>query len=82
MLEQPTLKIVQYNIRRELGTMTSLLIDPATQEVDVFAIQEPCYIKHNRSSYNPSASVYHLAHRSGEDTRVYFYINKKLDQDR
>ena len=76
---QTRLTILQYNIRKETGTMTALLADTAVQEIDILAIQEPCQNAHNGSSYNPSTSNFHLAHKGGADTRTCFYINKRLN---
>lgn len=81
MENKPTLKILQYNIRKELGTMTALLMDDITPGIDILAIQEPWYNTRNKSSYNPSSSQFYLAHRIGEGTRTCFYVNKDLDSD-
>lgn len=81
MTNTPTLRILQYNIRHEMGTMTALLTDRAVQDIDILAIQEPSYNSHNRSSYNPGFSSFHLAHRTEADIRTYFYINKRINPD-
>lgn len=81
MLDTPTLRILQYNIRHELGAITALLADRTVQGFDILAIQEPSYNAYNGSSYNPSSSTFHLAHRTGADTRTCFYVNKKLNLD-
>ncbi len=81
MKDTNTLRILQYNIRHETGTMMTLLEDRAVQEMDVLAIQEPCCNPHTKSSYNPGSSCFYLAHRTGADTRTCFYINKKLNPE-
>lgn len=81
MSDIPVLRILQYNIRHELGTITALLADRVVQGFDILAIQEPSFNAYNGSSYNPSSSAFHLAHRTGADTRTCFYINKKLKLD-
>ena len=81
MKDTATLRILQYNIRNELGTITALLADAGIQDTDVLAIQEPSFNSHTGSSYNPGTSQFYLAHRSGKDTRVCFYINKRLNPE-
>ncbi len=81
MTDTATLRILQYNIRNELGIITALLADSAIQSTDVLAIQEPSFNSHTGSSYNLGTSQFYLAHRSGKDTRVCFYINKRLNPE-
>ena len=80
MTKQHTLRILQYNVRREQNTvMAALLNDRRMKEVDIIAIQEPWHNSRNNSSYNSSTSEFYLAYREKEGTRVCFYINKRID---
>ncbi len=81
MKNTATLRILQYNIRNELGTMTALLADAWIQDIDVLAIQESSFNSHTEFSYNSGTSQFHLVYRSGKDTRVCFYINKRLNSE-
>lgn len=67
-------------MRKEKATVMMPLLEEADiKEIDVLAIQKPCYTKQTKSSYNPSTSMFHLVYKGKKDTRVCFYINKKLD---
>jgi exonuclease III len=83
MLEQPTLRILQYNIRKEAGTIIALLEDSNTQSIDIIAVQEPNFTAFNQTATNPRTSQFHLAYQAFPEqrTRVCFYINKRLDPD-
>jgi len=74
-------KVVQYNIRRERGVIDSFIEEEAIKDVDVLAIQEPSWNPANQTSHNHSASRFHLAHKTGQDTRTCFYVNKRIDTD-
>ncbi len=75
-----SLKILQYNVRKEKDSVqTPLLEDAEVQQMDVLAIQEPWTNPRTKSTYDPSYSRFHLVHRAKEDTRVCFYINKRVD---
>ena len=47
--------------------------------MDILAIQELWFNPQNRSTYNPSSSQFYLFYRGEKGTRVYQYINKRLD---
>jgi hypothetical protein len=83
MLGHPTLRILQYNIRKETGTIIALLEDKEAQLTDIIAIQEPNYINFNQSPTNPGTSQFHLIFENfpEQKTRVCFYINKRIDPD-
>ena len=82
MIRQNHLQILQYNIRHKaLSTMALLLHDKKIEQFDILAIQEPWFNLHNQSSFNPGSSNFHLVHRPKADTRIYFYINKRLDNE-
>ncbi len=77
------LSVLQYNIRKEKnGTMAPLLQAAHEKGIDVLAIQEPWRNPRELTSYCPRGCGYHLAYAPREDTRVCFYINKKLDADK
>lgn len=80
MANQPSLSILQYNVRKnKKGVMIFLLADDRIRDYDILAIQEPwrnCVVS---TSYNPFNSGFHLAYAKSKDTRSCFYINKKLD---
>jgi hypothetical protein len=76
------LRILQYNVRKECTkVMTPLLEDDEVKNIDVLAIQEPWFNKKTGSFYNPGFSRFHLLHKTGEDTRTCFYVNKRLKVD-
>ncbi len=74
------LKILQYNVqRRKDAVMAPLLENNEARDIDVLAIQEPARNLINGTSYNYSASRFHLAHCGDPEARTCFYINKRLD---
>ena len=77
-----TLAILQYNIRNDKDSiMISLLADPRILQYDVLAIQKSWRNAHVSTTYNSSRSGFHLAYKSGGDTRVCFYINSRIDPE-
>ncbi len=76
---KPNLRILQYNNNGQSKVMLPLLEDDEVKEFDIIAIQEPSWNPATQTSHNSNASRFHLAHRSGQDTRTCFYINKKAD---
>lgn len=77
-----TLKILQYNVRKErTGVMLPLLESPEVQEMNILAIQEPWHNTRNQSTYNLSHSSFYLIYSGEKETRVCLYINKRLDID-
>lgn len=82
MKDTSTLSILQYNVRNErVTTMILLLPDPKLQEYNIVAIQEPWRNPQGATILNLHRSRFHLLYRPGGDTRVCFYINKKIDPD-
>lgn len=61
--------------------MVPLLADPAIQNFDVLAIQEPWSNSFVPTSYNPGNSRFYLVHQGEENTRVCFYVNKSIDPE-
>ena len=80
MSEQRTLKILQYNIRKEGDKiLTPLIEDVRVKEYDILAIQEPWHNSFVRTSYNPYRSGFHLAFSEHAESRVCFYINTRIN---
>lgn len=74
------LRILQYNVNHgKEATLASLLRDPACNELDILAIQEPWRNPFVTTGYNPPTSGFHLAYPPYPLARVCFYINKRLD---
>ena len=61
--------------------MIALLNDPVTREADMLAIQELWQNVYTKSSYNPGNSRFFLLYKGEAGTRVYLYINKRIDID-
>ena len=61
-------------------TIQPMFASKEVDDVDIIAIQEPLYSKFIRSSTNPGNSFY-LAFKGDETTRIYFYVNKRIDID-
>lgn len=76
------LRILQYNIRHgKESNIIPLLEDTRIHEFDILAIQEPWRNKYSPTSYCPSRLPFYLAYPPLEETRVCFYINKRLHPD-
>jgi len=80
MTARSTLKILQYNIQKKGETvMAPLLEDPRVKEYDVIAIQEPWHNRFVHTSYNPGGGSFYLAFPAQAESRVCFYVNKRID---
>jgi len=75
------LKILQYNVqKRKDAVLVPLLHQESVQDIDIIAIQEPWRNAFLSTTYNAHATGFTLAYASEEeDTRVCFYINKRLN---
>ena len=79
MNEHKNLRILQYNINHgKEATLIPLLQDENIHKYDIIAIQEPWRNPFMKTSYNPSTSLFHLAYPPFKETRVCFYVNKRL----
>lgn len=82
MKNTSSLSILQYNVRKErVGIIISLLADPRIQHYDIVAIQESWRNPQMTTTISSHWSGFHLLYRAENDTKVCFYINKKIDPD-
>ncbi|QKX57721.1 uncharacterized protein TRUGW13939_04840 [Talaromyces rugulosus] len=74
------LRILQYNVQKSRDVvLASLFQDSRVLEYDVLAIQEPWRNPFTATSYHPLKTHYHLTYMDDANTRVCFYINKRID---
>lgn len=80
MLDQYELRILQYNVQKSRDVvLASLFQDPKVLEYDILAIQEPWRNPFIATSYHPLKKHYQLTYMEDDNTRVYFYINKRIN---
>jgi ribonuclease HI len=80
MTENQLLRILQYNVRKSRDVvLASLFQDRWISDFDILAIQEPWRNPHVATSYHPLKGHFQLAYLDDKDTRVCFYINKRID---
>ena len=79
MTEQQELRILQYNVQKSRDVvLASLFQDQWITEYDVLAIQEPWRNPFVATSYHPLKAHFQLTYLEADDTRVCFYINKRI----
>jgi ribonuclease HI len=80
MLGHQELRILQYNVQksREI-VLASLFQNRRVLEYDVLAIQEPWRNPFTTTSYHPLKAHFQLTYLPHAETRVCFYINKRVD---
>jgi hypothetical protein len=59
--------------------MEALLMDPASRELDIIAIQDPHQYKNKFATCCPSASPFWPVYPADKHARVCFMVNKRLD---
>ncbi len=74
---QNQLSILQYNTRKSRTVMVELFENARTYDIDIIAIQEPWRSPHI-SSYHRLKDRFDLVYPYHEDTRVCFYVNKRI----
>jgi exonuclease III len=80
MTEQQELRILQYNVQKSRDVvLASLFQDRWITEYDILAIQEPWRNTFIATSYHPLKAHFQLIYPQEDDTRVCFYINKRID---
>jgi ribonuclease HI len=80
MLDQHELRILQYNVQKSRDVvLASLFRDPKVLEYGILAIQEPWRNPFIATSYHPLKKHYQLTYMEDDNTRVCFYINKRID---
>ncbi|KIW95026.1 uncharacterized protein Z519_03607 [Cladophialophora bantiana CBS 173.52] len=68
----------KYNVQKSKNVvLASLFQDRWISEYEVLAIQEPW--RNHRTSYHPLKTHFQLAYPNDRNTRVCFYINKRVD---
>ncbi|KAJ6114107.1 hypothetical protein N7512_007552 [Penicillium capsulatum] len=80
MLGHQELRILQYNVQKSRDVvLASLFQNPRILEYDVLAIQEPWRNPFTTTSYHPLKEHFQLTYFPHAETRVCFYINKRVD---
>jgi len=80
MTRHQSLNILQYNVQKSRDVvLASLFQDRWISEYDVLAIQEPWRNPVIATSYHPLKTHFHLTYFDDKETRVCFYINKRVD---
>uniref|UniRef100_A0A1L7UN13 Reverse transcriptase n=1 Tax=Fusarium mangiferae TaxID=192010 RepID=A0A1L7UN13_FUSMA len=80
MVEHRELRILQYNVQKSRDVvMANLFQDNRTLEYDILAIQEPWRNPVIATSYHPLKTHFQLTYLDNAETRVCFYINKRID---
>ncbi|RDL32701.1 uncharacterized protein BP5553_09157 [Venustampulla echinocandica] len=74
------LRILQYNVHKSRDVvLASLFSDEKVLEYDILAIQEPWRNPFTATTYHPLKTHYQLTYCDDAETRVCFYINKRID---
>lgn len=79
---QYTLYITVQHAKQLSKTTISLLANPRTQDYNIIAVQKPWQNLNALTTLSSYQSRFHLLYRSGEDTRVCFYINTNINLSR
>ncbi|KAJ3562896.1 hypothetical protein NPX13_g8391 [Xylaria arbuscula] len=83
MKVNPTLSILQYNVRKARDTvMATMLRDPNVLEFDVIAVQEPWRNPYQATTHHPAKARFHLCYPGETEegpARVCLFINKSID---
>ena len=80
MVEHQELRILQYNVQKSKDVvLASLFQDRWITEFDLIAIQEPWRNRFLATTYHPLKAHFHLTYLDDKETRVCFYINKRID---
>jgi len=80
MTRHQSLNILQYNVQKSRDVvLASLFQDQWISEFEVLAIQEPWRNPLIATSYHPLKTHFQLAYLNDKNTRVCFYINKRID---
>jgi hypothetical protein len=75
------LKVLQYNVHKKKEVMELLLGLPATQELDIIAIQDPWLNTHEVATFCPRRCAF-VPVFSSSSKRSCLLINRKLDPNR
>lgn len=79
MSEHPVLKILQYNVNKSKDrVMIPLFGNSLSPTYDILAIQEPWRNPFQHTTYHRLAQHFELSYYPHKDTRVCFFINKRL----
>lgn len=80
MSTQPTLSILQYNVRKSYGQVMAPLFadEPTITKIDIIAIQEPWRNTFQNTTHHPRKDLFELVYLDHPKTRVCFFISKKL----
>ncbi|CRG90417.1 putative RNA-directed DNA polymerase from transposon BS [Talaromyces islandicus] len=80
MLGHQKLQILQYNVQKSRDVvLASLFQDSRVLEYDILAIQEPWRNPFTATTYHPLKTHYQLTYMDDANTRVCFYIHKRID---
>ncbi len=76
------LSILQYNTRKSRTVMVELFDNEKIYDIDIVAIQEPWRNTSTNTSYHPLKDRFNLIYPYHNNTRVCFYINKRISPER
>ena len=80
MVEQQELRLLQYNVQKSRDVVLASLFQAGwITEYDILAIQEPWRNPFIATSYHPLIAHFQLVYLDSTETRVCFYINKRID---
>ncbi len=48
--------------------------------IDIIALQEPWRNTRDQTKYHPCKNAFHLIYSENDKTRVYFFVNKRIEQ--
>lgn len=78
--KQDTLFILQYNIMKSRDQMMiSFMKDWWTHEYNILSIQKPWRNRFMNTTYHSKKKYFELKYNDSSDTRVCFFINKRLN---
>lgn len=76
------LSILQYNTRKSRTVMIELFGNEKIYDIDIIAIQEPWRNNNSVTSYHPLKDRFNIVYPYHNNTRICFYINKRISPDR
>lgn len=80
MVEHQELRILQYNVWKSKDVvLASLFQDRWITDFDLISVQEPWRNPYVATTYHPLKAHFHLTYLEDKETRVCFYINRRID---
>ena len=80
-MDMSTLSILQYNTRKSCNiVIVPLFQNESIPNIDIIALQEPWRNTRDQTIYYPQKDAFHLIYPESDKARVYFFVNKKIEQ--